>query len=544
MKISVKKFNIFICLLIALFSLNSNANCKDFYDKNIKSSDVFNDPVIQFLLKDKAPLREMGLNPDQKFYADLIPKETFERRIKTYLKQNFYTPENELIKVKLSQPKINYPKLKADLINNDVSEENAKRYVKNVKYINNNWENLYRRTPEKTESSLIPLPNPFIVPGGRFREVYYWDSYFTILGLERSGLSDVSDNMVENFLYLVNKYGFIPNSNRIYYLSRSQPPFFALMIEKTRKNKNKEWLGRFYEGVVKEYWFWMKPGEHYINEIGLNRYYDSKDVKRIEAFGDDNKNLVEIPDKFYQNERSICESGLDFSKKYSAGALNIIPVELNSLLYRYETLLSNWALKLGKQIESKEWAKRARVRKQNMFKYLYDKESGIFQDYNFNKKIFTNYQNLTSIYPLWVRLLDKNNPEENKIAATTREFVLKNLEKPYGVILLESKKTITQNAFIKKDENEYQWDSPNGWAPLQLITIEGLKNYGFYTDSERITRKWIDLNTDVFEQEGKFFEKYNVISGNQNIKTCYPGQDGFGWTNGVYLELIYELLNK
>ncbi|MDD3420126.1 MAG: trehalase family glycosidase [Candidatus Gastranaerophilales bacterium] len=548
---------------INILTPKSQRSC---YEQSIKSSKVFNDPVLKKLFASNKALRNLGLDPDNKFYADLIPKDNFKsklsyyyevakiklsssrkslaKRIGSYLDNHFNPPNDELIKVELPKANIDYGVLKSEISKSTLLKDRAQDYTEAAKYIDDNWGNLYRRTPETTDSSLIPLPKPFVVPGGRFREIYYWDSYFTTLGLNRSKRSSVSEDMTENFLHLVDKYGFIPNGNRTYYLSRSQPPVFGLMVDELKDGKSKEWLGKYYNGVKKEYDFWMKPDEHYVSEVGLNRFFDSKDTKRIESFGDDNKNMKHVPKKFYQNERAICESGLDFSKKYSDGPLNVIPIELNSLLYKYETLLGDWAMELGKPNESKLWQKRAQTRKENMFKYLYDEKTGVFKDYNFKKKNFTNTDNLMMNFPLFVGLLSKDNPKELKIASNIKNFTVENFEKPHGVILLKEDAVLDENAFIKKEANEYQWDSPNGWAPLQYITAKGFENYGFEDDSNRIMKKWLDLNTDMFKKEGKFFEKYNVVSKDENAKTCYPEQDGFGWTNGIYLEFLHNLKSK
>jgi len=548
---------------ISILKPENNRSC---YEQSIRSSKVFNDPVIKNLLQSNDKCRRLGLNLDHKFYADLIPKNNFasklsyyievakiklthsnkklQKRINNYIDNHFTAPNDELIKMELPKTQIDYEGLRTNLGNSPILKDRANDYTEAARYINTNWNKLYRKTPKTTESSLIPLPKPFIIPGGRFREIYYWDSYFTTLGLNRSKLSSVSEGMTENFLHLVNKYGFIPNGNRSYYLSRSQPPVFALMVDELKAGKSKKWLGKYYDGVQKEYAFWMKPNEHYVKEVGLNRFYDSQDKKRIESFGDDNKNLKHIPDKFYQNERAICESGLDFSKKYSDGPLNVIPIELNSLLYKYETLLSGWAKDLGKPQESKMWLEKAETRKQNMFKYLYDDKTEIFKDYNLNKKTFTNTDNLMTNFPLWVNLLSKDNPKEVSIAKNIKDYTVKNFEKENGLVLLKEDAVLDKDALIKKEPNEYQWDSPNGWAPLQYITAKGFENYGFKDDSNRVMKKWLDLNTDLFKKQGKFYEKYNVVSQNEGAKTCYPEQDGFGWTNGIYLEFLHKLMSK
>ncbi len=472
--------------------------------------------------------------------ADKVNPETIEEA-ENLIAEYYILPDStyndEQLKMTIDVPNI-------DFSNWTLRSGKARRdeYLKVAEYIHNNWKNLVRMTPCKTFSSLIPLPNPYVIPGGRFREVYYWDSYFTALGLKNSELDDLAKGMTENFMYMVKQFGFVPNGNRTYYLSRSQPPFLALMVEITKPKdlsmpEDRAWMEHAYKVVSFEYQSnWMEKETHYIPEIGLNRYYDPIDKKRPECFGDEIAN-VEIKKGFYQHERAECESGWDFSKRFGPNACDFIPVDLNSLLYKYEILLAKWATELGKLDEAKVWAARSYNRKQNMMKYLYNSKDGLFYDYNFRTGEQSDYKNISAIYPLWVGMLDVNK-EANKIQAL-RNAVIRNFEREGGIATAVNE---TPKISGGKKEGACQWAYPNGWAPLQWITIEALNNYGYTEDAKRISEKWLNVNTNVYNKTGRMFEKYNVEDGTINVTTFYPQQDGFGWTNGVYLEILNKIL--
>lgn len=539
------------------------------YKQAFQQSSTFSNPAIMFLISGNSQINQLLKLNDHKKYADAIlinnpidwskdksltllmqeaNKELKESKltrntiskIEDYIEKYFIIPDktkglDDQIRVTIDLPTTNFDSLKEK-----IDSPKADNYIKCMKHIHNNWNNLIRKTPVHSKSSLIPLPNPYVVPGGRFREIYYWDSYFTILGLKRSGLNNFAREMAENFLYMVEEFGFVPNGNRIYYLSRSQPPFLALMIDVVKpddlsKPENKAWLEHAYNVVAYEYENnWMDPQSHYIPEIGLNRYFDAIDDKRPECFRDDNNN-VKIKKGFYQNERSECESGLDFTRRFAHRASNFIPVDLNSLLYKYEKLLEKWAKLLNKDNEAQEWANKAQKRKEKMMEYLYNNQDGLFYDYDFINKVQSKYKYISMIYPLWVEMIDKNK------AKPIVNEVLKNFEVEGGI--LTSLKPEGHDTTIKAS-SEYQWDCPNGWPPIQLITIQSLDKYDYNDDAKRIAQKWLDLNTDIYNKTGKIFEKYNVIEKNIDVRTSYPQQDGFGWTNGVYLELIYSILSK
>ncbi len=399
------------------------------------------------------------------------------------------------------------------------------------------------RNPDKESSSLIPLPYPYIVPGGRFREIYYWDSYFSMLGLQVSGRVDMIENMINNFSHLIGLLGHIPNGNRSYYISRSQPPFYSLMIKLLSEMKGEEVLKKSLPGLQKEYDYWMMGNEE-ISETNpavrkilrledgtvLNRYWDEADTPRPESYKED----VELahgsadPAALYRHLRAAAESGWDFSARWfrdtadfgSIHTCAIVPVDLNCLLYHLELTLSV-AYHLSADREKADFYKeQAELRKRAIRKYCWSETLNAYVDYDFQEGRQKNMITLASSFPLYFNIADRE--QANAIAAVLKDKFLQ--EGGLVTTLINSGQ---------------QWDYPNGWAPLQWISIIGLENYGQHELAKEIADRWIRLNRDVFTRTGKLMEKYNVADTHLEAGGGeYPGQDGFGWTNGVLLALI------
>ncbi|MBF9236226.1 alpha,alpha-trehalase TreF [Hymenobacter sp. BT683] len=410
-----------------------------------------------------------------------------------------------------------------------------------------------QRNPDSVQrySSLLPLPYPYIVPGGRFREVYYWDSYFTMLGLQQSKRTPVIRNTVDNFAYLLDKYGFIPNANRTYYLTRSQPPFFALMVGLLAKDEGEKTLPRYQPQLLKEYDYWMagaeklKPGKATRSVVRLpkgellNRYWDSSDQPREESYTKDvdaAKRSKQPPAQFYRNVRAAAASGWDFSTRWfgpdgqlgSIQTTDIVPVDLNCLLHNLETTIAQSYQLQGNAARAADFLAKAERRKQAILAYCWDEKSGWFQDYNFRTRKISTIKTLAGVYPLQFGIA---TPAQAALVATglQRDFL-----KTGGLV-------------TTLNRGEQQWDAPNAWAPLQYMAIDGLERYQQSGLARTIATRWIELNTNVFEQTGKMMEKYNVIDTSQKAGGGeYPLQDGFGWTNGVLLKLInqYQPVNK
>jgi alpha,alpha-trehalase len=377
------------------------------------------------------------------------------------------------------------------------------------------WPLLTRPITKEKFSSLIDVPHPFVVPGGRFREFYYWDTYFTMLGLVRSKETELINNMLDNFAYLIRTIGHIPNGNRYYYTGRSQPPFFVLMTElagKTEKYKNE---------LEMEYQFWMKKRAVKLDDgTILNRYYDDiSDKPRPEAFLEDSETAHKANNKdIYAHLRAAAESGWDFSSRWMEDETNlstiatadILPVDLNCLLYHLE-------LALGKTTEAER-------RRQAIHKYMWSNQLNFYTDYNFIKKKQTDRFTLAGLFPLWLNVSTADQAKH--IAHRTDELFLRD----GGVLTTTSKRSIQQ------------WDSPNGWAPLQYIAYRALlQTPGYETLARTIRQRWMALNERVFNETGKMMEKYDVVNINKPAGGGeYETQDGFGWTNGVYLEMLHD----
>lgn len=414
-------------------------------------------------------------------------------------------------------------------------------------HIDTLWKVLHQQVsvPPALPVSLIPLPNGYIIPGGRFREVYYWDSYFTMLGLKEAGRTSMIEEMINNFAWLIKTYGFIPNANRTYYLTRSQPPYFSLMVELLASIKGEEILEKYLPAMEKEYKFWMKGSDHLTPGAAnqnvvrltdgslLNRYWGAGDTPREEAYKEDmaaGKNSRQDPKEFYSNMRAAAESGHDFSSRWFADGQNIetniatdlLAVDLNGLLYHLENMLAKANRLKGDSNRAEYFLKKSADRKEAMQKYFWNAELNCFTDYNWKLKEFSVQKTLAGMMPLFFNLATKDQAEK-MAELMEREFL-----KAGGLV------TTLHNT-------DQQWDAPNGWAPLQWISISGLNNYGFNRLADTIANRWINLNIHVFKETGKLMEKYNVSDMSLTAGGGeYPLQDGFGWTNGVLLALLKE----
>ena len=484
--------------------------------------------------------RDVQMNkvfPDGKTFVDCIPKRNPKNIVTDYNEQkgNAKFDLKQFVQENFELPR-------APQLNYITQEKDVVMHIKNL------W-GVLRRDPDTIAigSSLLPLPNPYIVPGGRFREVYYWDSYFTMLGLQASGESEMIENIVKNFAYMIDLYGHIPNGNRSYYLSRSQPPFFALMVELLAELKGDSVYTTFLPALEKEYQFWMegaaalKTGEasrrvvRLNDTLVLNRYWDDYPFPRQESYRED----VETAEKsgrdkavMYTNLRACAESGIDFSSRWFKDKKNLvtirvtdmIPVDLNSLLYRLETVLAKANFIAHNEKAAADYAKKAERRRIAIDKYCWNKSLKYYTDYNFKTRQVSDIVTPAGMYPFCV--YTKNLDFMSLLARQAAEQVKSKLLQPGG---------ITASPFTTGQ----QWDAPNGWAPLEWMTIWGLDRCGQRELARDIAERWIKLNVDVFKRTGKMMEKYNVVDLNLEAGGGeYPSQDGFGWTNGVLLALI------
>jgi alpha,alpha-trehalase len=482
-----------------------------------------------------------GIFPDSKEFVDARPKSTpatIEARydsarrttgfvLRTFVDQNFVLPQAA----------------------GDGYHTVASQSM--VQHVNALWPVLTRRPDSAdTRSSLIPIPNPYVVPGGRFREIYYWDSYFTMLGLVQSGRSDLVKDMLDNFANLINTIGHIPNGNRTYYLTRSQPPYFAAMVALYAKATDNAHALPYLDAIEKEYAFWMDGADtlavghayrrvvRLSDSVTLNRYWDDSSEPRPESYRPDVEIGQTLPESlragFYRNARATAESGWDFSSRWMRNpkdlrtleTIDLIPVDLNALLYTAERAIAGLrSLRRGPgdaqvahRFNLKADARRRAIRA------MYDPNEGFFFDRRWRTgELVTDRPSLATAAPLYFGVA--TDAQGKRVAARLeRDFL-----KPGGFV--------TTNI-----ASGQQWDGPNGWPPLEWLAIEGVRRYGRADLADKAAGRWLALIDRTYRATGRMMEKYDVVNTNRKAGGGeYPTQDGFGWTNGVVLALCAEL---
>ncbi|MGE0772176.1 MAG: alpha,alpha-trehalase TreF [Cyclobacteriaceae bacterium] len=477
--------------------------------------------------------------PDSKTFADCVPNEPIEEilrkydiekmepgfDLKTFVEQNFQLPDRPVSGFQSE--------------NNVGVEEHIKRL----------WPVLTRTADNyNAHSSLLPLPTDYVVPGGRFSEIYYWDSYFTMLGLKAHGRTDLIADMIDNFAFLIDSIGHIPNGNRNYYVTRSQPPFFSLMV-KLLDATDSTALPRYLKSMQKEYDFWMQGSENLVNPGDaearvvmltngtiVNRYWDNNPIPRPEAHKEDFHLRMETgrtEEDIYRDLKAGAESGWDFSSRWfdegrglgSIHTTDIVPIDLNALMYFMERTLAEGYGRGGNADLVSQYSKMADDRRRAILTFMWDPEKKFFMDYDFVKGERTGVLSLAGMYPFFFQI------PSHDLAVAAAGTLQDQFLKPGGFVT-----TLSQSG--------QQWDAPNGWAPLQWICYAALKNYGINDLAATGRARWLRLNEKVFQATGKMMEKYNVIDttlvagGGE-----YPNQDGFGWTNGVWVGLKYDTLS-
>lgn len=474
---------------------------------------------------------------DGKTFVDCIPRKDLGQIAVDYndqrKKQNFNLEEFVLKNFELPQ--------KQDTAYSSSKDKTVEEHIESL------WSVLTRK-PDSKKGSLIPLPYSYIVPGGRFGEIYYWDSYFTMLGLQVSKRIDLIENMINNFAHLVDTIGYIPNGNRSYFLGRSQPPFFSVMVRLLSDEKGKEILVKYLSQLEKEYDFWMKgPGQlnnadNAINRVVkmpggevLNRYWDENETPRPESFREDMELSYQSEQQagiLFRHIRAAAESGWDFSSRWfkkentfsSIHTTDIIPVDLNCLLYHLEITIAEGNNLSGLKKPAEQYGISAENRKAAILKYCWHETKNCFVDYDFREKRQLDIITLATTFPMFFKIATDEQ------AKTIAELLKSKFLMPGGLTT-----TLTQTG--------QQWDAPNGWAPLHWIAIIGLENYGFKELAGEIARRWLELNEKVFRQTGRMMEKYDVMHMEKTAGGGeYPSQDGFGWTNGVFLALKKKYL--
>ncbi|HXM67674.1 MAG TPA: trehalase family glycosidase [Candidatus Acidoferrum sp.] len=434
---------------------------------------------------------------------------------------------------------------------------------------------------------LLYLEHKYVVPGGRFNEMYGWDSYFIVRGLLRSGRLELARGMVDNFFFEIEHYGAMLNANRTYYLTRSQPPFLSSMfvdvygaLQKSG-HEDPAWLAKAYADLEKDYEMWNRE-PHLAGDTGLSRYYDFGEGPPAEAVQDESgfyrkvstyfffhpaqtgsyivenvpgasqpvagalysEQVCDVPTTmaraecekrrefklsadYYKGDRSMRESGFDVSFRFGpfgAATHHYAPVCLNSLLYKTEKDLEQISRWLGHSEDAKKWDARAEARKKLITGYLWDGKSGWFFDYNLQTGGRSSYRYATAFYPLWAGLA---TPEQAKAVVKN----LPALDHPGGVSM-------------SAEESEAQWDLPYGWGNVEMLVVEGLRRYGFTADADRVSYEFLSMVAENFRRDGNIREKYNVVtrSSESHVELGYQiNVVGFGWTNAAFLELLHDL---
>ncbi|MCM2972466.1 alpha,alpha-trehalase TreF [Larsenimonas suaedae] len=480
---------------------------------------------------------EAELYPDGKTVVDLIPKRDPEVIVSEFEAKTATGPLSRpalvaFVKANFDEPPANESHL----------EEPANTPV--AQHIRNLWPVLTRRSSEVSAnpySSLVGLPHPYVVPGGRFNEMFYWDSYFTMVGLARSERFDLVRDMVENFAWLIDRYGFIPNGTRTYFLTRSQPPFFASMVSLLAQKDGNQVYRRYLPELMAEYRWWMRgaeelapgsAGAHVVKLADgtvLNRYSGGENRPRAESYAGDREvaeKSTRPANEIYGNLRAAAESGWDFSSRWMADGTHqtsintraLAPVDLNALMFDLEkTLAQAWAVK-GDAEQARTFAERAEHRRQAINRVFWDSR-GFYTDYNWRAGEPTYRITAAMVFPLAFGIATP--AQADATAATVRSELLR----PGGLV------TTPRNT-------GEQWDAPNGWAPLQWLAVRGLERYGHIELARTIATRWIDTNERVYRETGKLVEKYDVESAGVGGGGEYEVVDGFGWTNGVLLDFL------
>lgn len=477
-----------------------------------------------------AEVQKRRLFADSKTFADAVPRRSAEaimadwsensalddRQLRMFVEANFELPSD------IDQPKPDVRPL-AD-------------------HIAALWDDLTREMPVvAADVSALALPRRYVVPGGRFRELYYWDSYFTMLGLARSGRQDLVEDMLVNFGSLIDRYGHIPNGTRSYYLSRSHPPFFYLMCALS-KDDSEEGRSRRLGWMLAEHRYWMTgedviaSGEQHARVVRLddgtllNRYWDDRAAPRDESWAEDVALAGEASDRLagdiWRDLRAAAESGWDFSSRWlddgstlsTIRTTRIVPIDLNSLLHGLESAIAEVSAASGAGAQAASFSARATSRQTAIDTYLWNEAGGHYADYDLDTRTVRTQVTAAIAFPLFAGIVDVRRAQRTAVTL--------------GTLLAAGGLNTTAS------RTGQQWDAPNGWAPLQWIAVAGLRRYGETALADAITERWLAMVERQYLATGYLFEKYQVETGKAGGGGEYAVATGFGWTNGIVLEML------
>ena len=417
-------------------------------------------------------------------------------------------------------------------------------------FILSKWDETVRHCPEDS-GTLIGLPYPYTIPSrkGAFQEFYYWDTYFTCLGLVHSGRTELAMNNARNLLAQVERYGYVPNGNRTYYLNRSQAPYLGPIVGLIAAQTGYESIiESAYPQLEKEYDFWTSQRQ---SPIGLSHYGNHASQAELREFFETVKHRLGLPDADADGHEGTayqalaeCESGWDFNSRYDRHCPDFCPIDLNTNLWLYENLLARWAPDTA---TSSNWQAAAEIRRERISEFCWNEELGIFVDYDHRNSQQSSVASVASFHPLWAGLATEEE------AASVVNKLLPKLEHPFGI----------SPSAPDESSGRFQWDHPNAWACMQHIVYRGLDRYGYHQAAQRIAEKYIECVSRTFEATGDLWEKYNVLDGTHHATeeagylnnpdkiasgTTETGKleeppSMMGWTAGVFMDAIH-FLNK
>ena len=480
-----------------------------------------------------AAVQEGGLFADSKTFADAIPRRAPEAILHEWRTQ---PPAGDTALAAFVAANFDLPKDEAGV------PPDARPLRDHIVEL---WATLTREpvTPAPG-SSLLALPRRHVVPGGRFRELYYWDSFFTMLGLVRSGRQDLVEDMIASFGSLFDRFGHIPNGTRSYYLSRSHPPVFYLMAALSQ-DRSEAALRERLRWMRVEHGFWM-DGEETLDQGGehrrvvrladgtlLNRYWDDRAAPRDESWREDVELAQRVPERdageLWRDIRAAAESGWDFSSRWlgdgrtleTIRTTRLLPIDLNALLFGLERAIAEEANALGDHATAAEFARRADARREAINRHLWNPDAGMFADYDLDLARARDQSTAAQGFALFTGVAPAGRPPAVADAM-------------HG--LLRAGGLVTTG-----DDTGQQWDAPNGWAPLHWVAIEGLRAYGQNALADTIAQRWLAMVSDHYDATGHLLEKYDVEQCRAGGGGEYGTEIGFGWTNGVTLALMQDL---
>eukprot|EP01124_Arcella_intermedia_P028059 TRINITY_DN562_c0_g1_i1.p1 TRINITY_DN562_c0_g1~~TRINITY_DN562_c0_g1_i1.p1 ORF type:complete len:541 (+),score=96.18 TRINITY_DN562_c0_g1_i1:130-1752(+) len=496
-------------------------------------------------------IQRAGIFPDSKTFVDMPLKADPEDVLK-----NFHSLSNHSLDTLLQFLRENFLPAGSEILpwtptdfhpNPPFVEKLQPNYRQFAIDVNNMWQFLGKTlAPDvsihPTRYSIIPQPKPFIVPGDRFHEFYYWDSYWIISGLLVCDMQETALGIIQNALALIRSYGFVPNGARIYYLNRSQPPLLSEMIRRyLQADANMDLLEEALPLLLNEYNFWM-DGDHAVtfpDGLVLNRFYSPNDQPRPESFIEDYNHSLGMDEKaakeFFGHIAAGAESGEDFTSRWFRDAddirtietAQIIPVDLNSFMYKFESNMREFYRMLNRTSPI-DFDGAMEKRREAMDRYLWNENANQWYDYSLTNatQILKSYP--SNWFPIWSGAYDNTNRLNDNLLES---LLSSGLVQQGGV-----QSTISFSG--------QQWDSPNSWAPHQSLVVRSLQRLGTpkaLAAAEKVAKQWIDATHIGYQKTKMMHEKYNAyVPGDAGTGGEYPPQVGFGWTNGVTLEFLEE----